>query len=78
MSRESYQPIEEDPRTAEAVDDEAPVPALAPKRTSGFPDADTPLFQEPGQPHPVYRTGADQQWDPEDLLVAKGRQDPDA
>jgi len=68
----AYQPIEEDPMTADAVDDEAPVPALAPERRRGAPDADTPVFQAPGEPYPAYRTGADQPWDPEDLAVAKG------
>jgi hypothetical protein len=66
------QPIEEDPRTVAAVDDEAPVPALAPDATAGVPDLDTPVFRGPGDPHPVYRTGADQPWDPEDLAVAHG------
>ena len=58
--------------TAEAVDDEAPIPALAPERRLAAPDADTPVFQAPGEPYPVYRNGADQPWDPEDLAVAKG------
>ncbi|MEV0270257.1 hypothetical protein AB0H43_15870 [Hamadaea sp. NPDC050747] len=70
MSSDAIEPIEEDPNTAEAVDDEAPVAALAPSGR-GTPDSTTPVFREPGE-EPVYRTGAEQQWDPEDYAVAKG------
>jgi hypothetical protein len=74
MSAEKYPdvPIEEDPATARAVDDEAPSPALAPLFSDDVPDADTPVFRAPGDPEPSYRTGAEQPWDPEDLAVAKG------
>jgi hypothetical protein len=65
-------PIEEEPATAEAVDDEAPVSALAPGPAAEIPDAVTPVFRAPGEPAPAYRTGAEQQWDPVDLAVAKG------
>lgn len=73
MSNDAYpeRPIEEDPLTAAAVDDEAPAPGLAPE-SGGVPDADTPVFRAPGDHEPHYRTGAEQQWDPEDLAVAKG------
>ncbi|NUR73911.1 MAG: hypothetical protein HOU81_24115 [Hamadaea sp.] len=70
MSSDAIEPIEEDPNTAEAVDDEAPVASLAPERR-GTPDDVTPVFREPGQ-EPTYRTGAEQQWDPEDYAVAQG------
>ncbi|GGK13972.1 hypothetical protein GCM10010124_03210 [Pilimelia terevasa] len=33
------------------------------------------MNQQQDQPGPVYRTGADQPWDPEDVTKAKG-QDP--
>jgi hypothetical protein len=33
---------------------------------------DQPAGADSAHPHPVYRTGADQQWDPEDLAMAKG------
>jgi hypothetical protein len=39
-------PIEESARTAAAVDDEAPVPDLAPDEPDGEPD----LFRAPGEP----------------------------
>lgn len=74
MSADKYPdiPIEDDPATASAVDDDAPTPALAPQATEAVPDADTPVFRAANDPEPVYRTGAEQPWDPEDLAVAKG------
>jgi hypothetical protein len=65
-------PIEDEPETAQAVDDDAPVQALSPEFSDGVPDGDTPVFRAAGDPEPVYRTGAEQPWDPEDLAVAKG------
>lgn len=74
------QPLEETPEVAAAVDDDTTVPQLM---TGGGPDEQTPDFQEPApadpepapaeRPRMVYRTGADQPWDPEDLAVAEGR-----
>jgi hypothetical protein len=74
MNTDAYpeRPVEEEPTTADAVDDEAPVQALAPGSVPGVPDADTPVFRAPGDPEPTYRTGAEQQWDPVDLAAAKG------
>ncbi|MCP2322573.1 hypothetical protein HDA40_001080 [Hamadaea flava] len=62
MSRDAIEPIEEDENTAEAVDDEVPVAALAPP-DGDTPDAATPIFREPGE-EPVYRTSAEPQGDP--------------
>jgi len=72
MSENAYadRPIEEDPLTAAAIEDEAPVAALAPQ-TAEAPDPNTPVFSSPAA-QPVYRTGAEQPWDPEDLAVAHG------
>jgi hypothetical protein len=69
--REPEPPIEDEPATAWAIDDDAPVPGLAPP-DSGAPDADTPVFSSAADAEPQYRTGAEQPWDPEDLAVAKG------
>jgi hypothetical protein len=43
--------------------------------TDVFPDPMDPMLADPGMPGrpPVYRTGAEQPWDPEDLAVAEGR-----
>lgn len=74
MSTDAFpeRPVEEDPATADAVDDEAPLSALAPESEVAVPDADTPVFRAPDDPAPTYRTGAEQKWDPVDLAVAKG------
>jgi hypothetical protein len=73
MSTDNYPdaPIEDDPRTADAIDDEVPVPGLA-TDPNPVPDLDTPVFRSAGDPEPVYRTGVEQQWDPADLAVARG------
>ncbi|MEV0716405.1 hypothetical protein [Asanoa sp. NPDC050611] len=61
------QPLEESAEVADAVDDET---AISEFETGGEPDADNPVFREPGwQP----RTGAEQPWDPEDLAEAEGK-----
>ncbi|GIF77707.1 hypothetical protein [Asanoa siamensis] len=61
------QPLEESDEVADAVGDDTAVGAF---ETGGGPDADTPVFREPGwQP----RTGAEQPWDPEDLAEAEGK-----
>jgi hypothetical protein len=85
MTDEAVPPLEEDPAVADAIEDDVAVSRFI---TGGGPDADTPVFREPagganGEPEPpdqaprpsrpVYRTGADQPWDPEDLAVAEGR-----
>ena len=62
-------PLEETPEVADAVEDDVAVDAFI---TGGGADRDNPDFLEPGQ-EPHWRTGADQQWDPEDLAVAEGR-----
>jgi hypothetical protein len=60
-------PLEESEEVADAVDDET---AIAEFETGGGPDDDSPVFREPGwEP----RTGAEQQWDPEDLAAAEGK-----
>jgi hypothetical protein len=60
-------PLEESEEVADAVQDDT---AIAEFETGGEPDADNPVFREPGwQP----RTGAEQPWDPEDLAEAEGR-----
>ncbi|GIE93949.1 hypothetical protein [Paractinoplanes rishiriensis] len=69
MTEDNQPPLEERPEVADAIADDVAVDAFM---TGGGPDADTPAFQQPGRP-PVYRTGADQPWDPEDLAVAEGR-----
>jgi hypothetical protein len=69
MTDEIRPPLEESPEVADAVEDDVTVGAFI---NGGGPDGDNPEFLEPGQ-EPHYRTGADQQWDPEDLAVAEGR-----
>ena len=66
---EEIRPLEERAEVADAIADDVAVDAFI---TGGGPDADGPTFRAPGQA-PVYRTGADQPWDPEDLAVAEGR-----
>ena len=69
MTDEMRPPLEESPEVASAVADDVAVDAFI---TGGGPDADTPLFRQPGE-EPTYRTGAEQPRDPEDLAVAEGR-----
>jgi hypothetical protein len=66
---EEIEPLEERAEVADAIADDVAVDAFI---TGGGTDADTPTFRPPGR-QPVYRTGADQPWDPEDLCVAEGR-----
>jgi hypothetical protein len=68
MTDENRQPLEETQEVADAVADDVAVSAFI---TGGGPDADNPVFRQPGQA-PVIRTGADQPWDPADYAVAKG------
>lgn len=85
MSEQPRPPLEESPEVAAAIDDDVAVSAFI---TGGGPDEDSPEFRPPVEvvhdvpgedpsdgPHaePVYRTGADQPWDPEDLAAAEGR-----
>jgi hypothetical protein len=65
-------PIEEDPLTAAAIDDEAPAPALAPDTPGPDADPDVPLFRDGTEPELAIRTGSEQEWDPEDYAVAQG------
>jgi len=69
MTEQNQPPLEESPEVADAVADDVAVGAFI---TGGGTDADTPEFLQPGE-EPVVRTGADQQWDPEDLAVAEGK-----
>jgi hypothetical protein len=69
MTEEYQQPLEETQEVADAVEDDVAVSAFI---TGGGPDSETPQFRQPGDP-PVYRTGAEQPWEPEDLAVAEGR-----
>ena len=69
MTEQNQPPLEESTEVADAVADDVAVGAFI---TGGGPDADTPEFLQPGE-EPVVRTGADQQWDPEDLAVAEGK-----
>jgi hypothetical protein len=66
---QNVRPLEETPEVADAVADDVAVDAFI---TGGGPDSDSPEFLEPGA-EPVIRTGAEQEWDPEDLAVAEGR-----
>ncbi|MFG1602696.1 hypothetical protein [Actinoplanes sp. NPDC049265] len=66
---EPNQPLEERPEVADAIEDDVAVDAFI---TGGGPDADTPEFVAPGT-RAEYRTGAEQNWDPEDLAVAQGK-----
>ena len=66
---DEIRPLEETPEVADAVADDVAVGAFI---TGGGPDRDNPAFRQPGE-QPVWRTGADQPWDPEDLAVAEGR-----
>jgi hypothetical protein len=66
---DEIQPLEERAEVLDAIDDDVAVDAFM---TGGGPDAQTPTFRPPDQA-PVYRTGAEQPWDPEDLAVAEGR-----
>ena len=68
MTEENPPPLEETQEVADAVADDVAVDAFI---TGGGPDADTPQFREPGAA-PVFRTGAEQEWEPADLAVAKG------
>lgn len=69
MTDENRQPLEETEEVASAVEDDVAVSAFI---TGGGPDADTPQFLEPGEVPPI-RTGAEQQWDPEDVVAAEGK-----
>jgi hypothetical protein len=75
MTEPYQQPLEETQEVADAVEDDVKVSAFM---TGGGPDADSPEFREPGPDpaaghEPVIRTGADQPWDPEDLVAAQGK-----
>jgi hypothetical protein len=69
MTDELEPPLEESEEVADAIEDDVAVNAFI---TGGGPDSQTPEFLQPGQ-QPIWRTGADQPWDPEDLAVAEGR-----
>ena len=69
MTDEIRPPLEESPEVADAVEDDVAVPQFI---TGGGPDADSPAFLQPGE-EPVVRTGAEQQWDPEDVVAAEGK-----
>ena len=69
MTDENRQPLEETEEVASAVEDDVTVGAFI---TGGGPDADSPAFLQPGE-EPVVRTGAEQQWDPEDVVAAEGK-----
>ena len=69
MTDEMRPPLEDSEEVADAIEDDVAVDAFI---TGGGPDRDTPEFLQPGQ-EPRWRTGADQQWDPEDVAVAEGR-----
>jgi hypothetical protein len=68
MTDENRQPLEETQEVADAVEDDVTVGAFV---TGGGPDADNPVFLEPGA-EPTVRTGAEQPWEPADLAAAKG------
>jgi hypothetical protein len=68
MTDENRQPLEETPEVANAVADDVAVSAFA---TGGGPDSDNPEFRQPGE-EPRVRTGAEQEWEPVDLALAKG------
>jgi hypothetical protein len=68
MTDENRQPLEETPEVANAVADDVAVSAFV---TGGGPDSDNPEFRQPGQ-EPRVRTGAEQEWEPVDLALAKG------
>jgi hypothetical protein len=59
--RQPDRPLEESDEVAWAVDDEAPVAALA---EQGAPDADTPTFRAPGEPAPERAAAGDVVGDP--------------
>src|SRR4051794_22635299 len=69
MSDELRPPLEESEEVADAIQDDVAVDAFL---TDGGADPDNPQFLEPGA-EPPWRTGSDQQWDPEDVAVAEGR-----
>ena len=69
MTDEIRPPLEESPEVADAVEDDVAVPQFI---TGGGPDADNPEFLQPGE-EPEVRTGAEQQWDPEDVVAAEGK-----
>jgi hypothetical protein len=69
MTDQNRPPLEESPEVADAVEDDVAVSAFI---TGGGTDRDTPEFLQPGE-EPHYRTGADQPWDPEDLVAAEGK-----
>jgi hypothetical protein len=69
MTDENRPPLEESPEVADAIEDDVAVDAFI---TGGGTDRDNPDFLQPGE-EPKWRTGADQEWDPEDLAVAEGR-----
>ncbi|MEV1285518.1 hypothetical protein [Micromonospora sp. NPDC049679] len=69
-------PLEETPEAAAAAEDETTVPQLM---TDGEPGPETPTLISPGETRGPRsdlrtdrRTGAEQQWEPEDLAVARG------
>ncbi|AGL20638.1 hypothetical protein [Actinoplanes sp. N902-109] len=66
---EPIRPLEEQPEVVDAIEDDVAVSEFV---GDGGPDADSPVFVEPGS-QPEIRTGAEQPWDPEDLAVAEGR-----
>jgi hypothetical protein len=68
MTEENRQPLEETQEVADAVEDDVAVAAFV---TGGGPDADNPAFLQPGE-RPVFRTGAEQEWEPVDLALAQG------
>jgi hypothetical protein len=69
MTDEIRPPLEESPEVADAVADDVAVPQFI---TGGGTDADSPEFLQPGEA-PNVRTGAEQQWDPEDVVAAEGK-----
>jgi len=69
MTDEERPPLEETQEVADAIEDDVAVNAFV---TGGGPDADSPAFLSPGE-RPVFRTGAEQEWEPVDLALAQGR-----
>jgi hypothetical protein len=69
MTDENRQPLEETQEVADAVEDDVAVSTFV---TGGGPDADSPVFLQPGEEPPA-RTGAEQEWEPVDLAQAEGR-----
>jgi len=68
MTEQNRPPLEESQEVANAIEDDVAVSAFV---TGGGPDAVNPAFRQPGE-QPKVRTGAEQEWEPVDLAIAKG------